>query len=337
MSFADSMQRCWYSPGTAPPWWTLPLASFYGAVVRLRRRLYRGGILRSQRLPVPVIVVGNITVGGAGKTPLVIALVMALRERGWKPGVVSRGYGGSAGGPLLLGPLPDPEQVGDEPALIASRTGAPIAVGTDRPAAARLLLDQDVDVIVTDDGLQHYALQRDVEICVLDGVRRLGNGRLLPAGPLRETASRLGRVDFIVCNGREPRPDETPMRLAADTAVSLIDRSVRKPLAMFSRMRVHAVAGIGHPQRFFDTLREHDIDVIGHPFPDHHRYTLGDLAFGDDLPILMTEMDAVKCRAFAKTDWWSVPVAAELPESFFDAITQRLRHAASGSAAPSGR
>jgi tetraacyldisaccharide 4'-kinase len=236
----------------------------------------------------------------------------------------------------LLGPLPGPEQVGDEPALIASRTGAPVAVGVDRPAAARLLVGEGLDVIVADDGLQHYALVRDVEICVLDGVRRLGNGKLLPAGPLREPASRLGEVDFIVCNGREPQPGETPMSLVADTSVSLIDRSIRKPLVMFSQSRVHAIAGIGHPQRFFDSLREYGIDVIEHPFSDHHRYTPDDLAFDGDLPILMTEKDAVKCRAFAKPDWWSVPVAAALPQSFFDAITQRLRHVASRSAAPSG-
>jgi tetraacyldisaccharide 4'-kinase len=275
-------------------------------------------------LPVPVIVVGNVTIGGAGKTPLVIALVAALRELGWKPGVASRGYGGLARGPRLLGPEPDPAQVGDEPALIAIRTGAPVAIGADRPAAARLLLDEGVDLVVADDGLQHYPLARDVEICVLDGVRRLGNGRLLPAGPLRESAPRLGEVDFIVCNGGEPQAGEIPMRLAAGAAVSLVDASIRKPLATFSQTRVHAVAGIGHPQRFFDTLREYGIDVIEHPFPDHHRYVPDDLVFADDLPILMTEKDAVKCRAFGNGNWWAVPVAAELPATFVDAVAARV-------------
>lgn len=312
------------------------MAAPYGAIVRLRRRLYRSGVLRAQRLPIPVIVVGNITVGGAGKTPLVIALVTALRERGWKPGVVSRGYGGNARDPRLLGADPDPAAVGDEPALIRARTGAPVAVGADRPAAARLLLDKGVDVIVADDGLQHYALARDAEICVVDGARRLGNGRLLPAGPLREPESRLRQVDFVVCNGGEPRAGETAMHLAADTAVSLVDVSRRQPLADLLQTRVHAVAGIGHPQRFFDTLRGYGIDVVEHPFPDHHRYTPNELAFGDGLPVLMTEKDAVKCRAFAKRNWWSIPVTAVLPESFIDAVARRLRQPAGDSAAPTG-
>lgn len=322
---ADYLQQRWYED-RAPPSWTLPLAAFYGGVVRLRRRLYRSGVLPPQRMPVPVIVVGNVVVGGAGKTPLVIALVAALRERGWTPGVVSRGYGGSASEPRLLEMHPDPDVSGDEPALIRVRTGVPVAVGADRPAAARLLLDDGVDVIVADDGLQHYRLARDVEICVIDGARRLGNGRLIPAGPLRESASRLREVDFIVCNGGDPRPGETPMRLAAEVAVSLMDASMRQPLAALSQTRVHAVAGIGHPQRFFDTLREYGIDVIEHSFPDHHRYVQEDLDFGGGPPVLMTEKDAVKCRGFARVNWWSVPVAAEVPKSFFDSVGERLRH-----------
>jgi tetraacyldisaccharide 4'-kinase len=334
MKLADSLQLRWYEPSARPAWWTLPLAALYGALVRLRRRLYRGGALRSQRLAVPVVVVGNITAGGAGKTPLVIALVEGLRARGFQPGVVSRGYGGTERAPRLLASEPDPAQVGDEPALIALRTGAPVAVGANRPAAARLLLDQGVDVIIADDGLQHYALARDVEICVVDGARRLGNGRLLPAGPLREPASRLREVDFVVCNGGEPRADEIPMRLVADAAVSLADDAMRKPLAAFAGSRVHAVAGIGHPQRFFQSLREMDIEPIEHPFPDHHRYASADLAFGDELPVLMTDKDAVKCRAFAQPNWWRVPVTAALPESFPDAVAGRLPRPASESTAP---
>jgi tetraacyldisaccharide 4'-kinase len=290
--------------------------------------MYRRGWLRSERLPVPVIVVGNIVAGGAGKTPLTIALVEALRARGRKPGVVSRGYGGSACSPLLLGAQPDPAMTGDEPALIKLRTGAPVAIGARRAEAARLLLPEGVDVIVADDGLQHYVLARDIEICVIDGARRFGNGRLLPAGPLREPESRLRDVDFIVCNGGETHDGEVPMRLTISNAVALAGPSHVSPLAAFSGKRVHALAGIGHPQRFFDTLRALGIEVVEHPFPDHHRYTAADLAFGDGLPVLMTEKDAVKCRAFATENAWAVPATAELPTSFFDAIAARLERSA---------
>ena len=332
----ESLQRRWYED-RPPPWWTLPLAAFYGGVVRLRRALYRRGWLRAQRLPVPVVVIGNIVAGGAGKTPLTIALVEALRARGFKPGVVSRGYGGTAQHPMLLDARPDPAVVGDEPALIRMRTGAPVAVGADRRTAAALLTGEGVDVIIADDGLQHYALARDIEVCVVDGARGLGNGRLLPAGPLRESPRRLDEVDFVVVNGgkatgtrltgdasdSQRMASAIPMRLRGDVARNLRDGLLRS-LTDFSGSRVHAVAGIGHPPRFFDALRAFDIEVVEHAFPDHHRYATGDLDFGDGLPVLMTEKDAVKCRAFAQPDWWSVPVAGELPDAFFDAIAARI-------------
>lgn len=326
MSLADDLQHRWYDLSASPARWALPLASLYGAVVAVRRGLYRKGWLRSRHLPVPVIVVGNIVAGGAGKTPLVIALVEMLRSLGWKPGVVSRGYGGSARGPQLLGARPDPFVAGDEPALIAIRTGVPVAIGADRPAAAKLLTHQGVDVLVADDGLQHYALARHIEICVIDGRRRLGNGRLLPAGPLREPASRLHEVDFVVCNGGEAQAGEIPMRLVLAHAVRVDDSAISKPLAGFPGSKVHAVAGIGHPSRFFESLRAVGMEPIEHAFPDHHRYAPADLDFGDELPVLMTEKDAVKCRAFAKQNWWSVPVTAQLPESFLDAVAARLQH-----------
>jgi tetraacyldisaccharide 4'-kinase len=277
---------------------------------------------------VPVIVVGNIVVGGAGKTPLVIALIEALRQRGWKPGVVARGYDGSANSPRLLDAQPDPTVVGDEPALIRVQTGAAVAIGADRVAAARLLLAEGVDVIVADDGLQHYALARDVEVCVIDGVRRLGNGHLLPAGPLREPETRLHEVDFVVCNGGEPRAGEIPMRLALASAISIAHPGRRMPLARFSGQHVHAVAGIGHPARFFDALRAQGIEPIEHPFPDHHRHAVSDFDFGDDHPVLMTEKDAVKCATFTREHWWRVPVTPELPATFFDDAAARLRQSA---------
>lgn len=324
MSLGDDLQHRWYKPSGSPAWWTLPLAGLYGCVTGVRRRLYRNGWLRSVRLPVPVIVVGNIVAGGAGKTPLVIALVDALRERGFNPGVVSRGYGGDARGPQLLAMQPDPAVVGDEPALIRGRTGASVAIGADRAAASRLLLGTGADVIVSDDGLQHYALGRDVEICVVDGERRFGNERLLPAGPLREPLSRLLSVDFVVCNGGEPGVGEVPMRLLLTDAVGMIDPSVRQPLATFAGQHVHAVAGIGNPRRFFDSLRAHRIEAIEHPFPDHHRFVETDLDFGDDAPVLMTGKDSVKCVAFARGNWWAIPVAAQLPTTFFDAVAGRI-------------
>ncbi len=329
------MQRCWYGD-RPPPWWTRLLAAPYGGATAARRAMYRRGWLHSQRLSVPVIVVGNLVAGGAGKTPLVIALVEALRARGFRPGVVSRGYGGNAKTPHLLGANPDPAETGDEPALMRMRTGVPVAVGADRPAASRLLIDAGADVIVADDGLQHYALARDVEICVIDGERRFGNGRLLPAGPLREPASRLRETDFIVCNGGAAPAGEVPMQLTMADARSLSDPARRQPLPAFAGQRVHAVAGIGHPQRFFEALRAAGIDVVEHAFPDHHRYAAGDLEFGDDRPVLMTEKDAVKCRVFASENWWCVPVSADLPSPFFDAVAARLVKPQQGGARKAG-
>ena len=323
MSLAESLQQRWYAD-RPPPWWTLPVAALYRAITCVRRALYQRGWKRSERLPVPVIVVGNITVGGAGKTPLVIALVEALRERGFNPGVVSRGYGGSAQAPMLLDDDPDPRVVGDEPALIKLRTGAPVAIGRDRPCAARLLLKGGADAVIADDGLQHYALARDVEVCVVDGARRFGNARLLPAGPLREPLSRLSEMDFVVCNGSEPRGGEIPMHLQAGAAFALRDPASTRALGSFAGQRVHAVAGIGYPARFFAMLRGQGVEVIEHPFADHYTYSAFDLAFGDELPVLMTEKDAVKCRSFAGENAWAVPVRACLQPAFFLMISEKL-------------
>lgn len=321
MALIDTLESAWYG-GARPPWWTRPLAALYGAVVRLRGWLYRIGVMRSVRLPIPVVVVGNLSVGGTGKTPLTIALVEALRARGYRPGVVSRGYGGRRRAPLLLGDTPDPAEVGDEPCLIRA-TGVPVAIGRERPVAARLLVDAGCNVVIADDGLQHYALVRDVEICVIDGARRFGNRRLLPAGPLREPLARLERVDFRVCNGAEPAPGEFSMQLQTGEAVALHDGEHRG-LAAFAGQRVHAVAAIGNPSRFFASLRTAGIGPIEHAFADHHDFVAGDLDFGDSLPVLMTDKDAVKCRRFARQHWWRVPVRAQLPVAFYDALAARL-------------
>lgn len=320
----SDVDRIWYDGEPVPLWMRalVPVYRMLGAIVRLG---WTSGLRKPVRLPVPVIVIGNITAGGTGKTPLVLALIDALRERGWNPGVVSRGYGGSAGMPMLLDDDPDPAVVGDEPALIRRRSRSPVATGRNRPDAAGLLPGENVDVILADDGLQNPSLARDVEICVIDGQRRFGNGMLLPAGPLRESTDRLGSVDFIVCNGGQPMQGEIPMDLKGDRAHRLDDSTTSCSLSDFSGTKVHAVAAIGNPQRFFASLRAHGIEVIGHAFADHHALTRDDLAFGDELPILMTEKDAVKCVNFVDSRCWVVPVSAALADSFYDRIDQILR------------
>ena len=319
------LQQIWYG-GAQPPLQLRLLAGLYAGLTRARRALYAAGLLRRRRLPVPVVVVGNISVGGTGKTPLTIALVEALRTRGFRPGVISRGYGGGTRGPLLVEQDSDPRLAGDEACLIARATRAPVAVGRDRAAAADALLEAaQPDVLIADDGLQHYKLCRDVEICVIDGERRFGNGRLLPAGPLREEQSRLAAFAFRVCNGGTAQPGETAMALSGDDTVSLADASRRRKLLDWAGERVHAVAGIGNPARFFARLRAAGIDLVEHAFADHFAFAAGDIDFGDDLPVLMTEKDAVKCRAFADARCWCVPVRADLPAEFYDAVAARLR------------
>ena len=317
------LEKRWYG-GAKPEWWLRLLASWYGANARRRRAQFLAG-LGVQKSKLPVVVVGNLTIGGTGKTPLVLAIVEGLRERGWKPGIVSRGYGGRVTAPRRVSPHGDALQVGDEPLLLARRSGVPVVVATRRIDAVRMLeASGEVDVIVADDGLQHYAMGRDVEIVVIDGLRRLGNGRLLPAGPLREPVERGAAADFRVVNGGFPEAGEIRMHLELDDAVSL-DGRTRKPLAEFAGRRVHAVAGIGNPERFFKSLRDAGLDIEPHPFPDHHPFVGDDLQFGDDAPILMTEKDAVKCRTFSPRNRWYVPARAELPESFLDAVARKLR------------
>lgn len=314
-------ERRWY--GGPAPRWLLPWASVYRAVAGVRGWLYRSGRLAGRRLPVPVVVVGNLTVGGAGKTPLTLWIVECLRTAGYRPGVVSRGYGGRAGNrPQRVGAGSDPALVGDEPLLIARNAACPVAVAPRRAEAAELLLGE-CDVIVADDGLQHYALARDVEIAVVDGVRRHGNGACLPAGPLREPVSRLAGVDLVVCNGGEPHTGEYAMALHGDVAVNLADGRCL-PLTEFSGP-VHALAGIGHPARFFEHLRRAGLVLDERPLPDHHVFAQADLEFGDALPVLMTEKDAVKCTALADARHWAVPVQAHLDPAFGPRLLQLIQ------------
>ncbi len=307
MSAQSWLNNMWY--GGTPAWWLKSLSAVYGAATRARRSIYTRGLARSIRLPCAVIVVGNLTVGGTGKTPLVCWLAEQLTGRGLRPGVVTRGYGGSSRAARLVQPADGPELVGDEAILLARRSRVPVATGADRPAAAQLLLKAGCDVILSDDGLQHYALARDCEIVVIDGDRRFGNGRLLPAGPLREAPARLAGVDAVVQNGGAILNDGAlQMRLLATSAVAMKYGS-SKPLREFAGRPVHAIAAIGNPQRFFAMLRAVGISVIEHPLPDHARLARDDISFADDLPVLMTEKDAVKCREIAGPHHWYVPVS----------------------------
>jgi tetraacyldisaccharide 4'-kinase len=322
VALGASLQRRWYGGGKPPPW-TLPLEALYRAIVQRRANAFQHDPSTIVRLSVPVVVVGNITLGGTGKTPLIVALASAMAERGFVPGVVSRGYGGSERGPYLLTGRDDPARVGDEPTLIR-QSGFPVAIGRQRPEAAQLLVDAGCTLVLADDGLQHHRLGRDVEICVIDGERRLGNGHLLPAGPLREPPSRLASVDFIVVNGGMPSSGEVAMTLEGGRAVNIADPSRTMPLSAFSGRPAHAVAGIGNPKRFFESLAAQGVIVSAHPFADHHAFTPDDFSFADAAPVLMTDKDAVKCQPFARDNWWRVPVQAILPASFYDAVAGQL-------------
>ncbi len=331
MSFADRLVGAWYAPRLTLLTAALtPLSVLFQAAVALRRALYRVGVLRAQRLPVPVVVIGNVTVGGSGKTPLTIALTRALRARDWRPGIVSRGYGGAASGPRAVEERSTADEVGDEPVLLA-RTGTPVWIGRDRVAAAKGLLDAhpECNVVVADDGLQHYAMARTVEIAVIDSSRGLGNGRMLPAGPLREPASRLDEVDAVVRLVRTPAARlsarESTMSLTGDAFVRINAPTIVASARSFRAAGVHAVAGIGNPERFFEHLRSLGIDARCHAFPDHHRFTAADLSFSDASAVLMTEKDAVKCLAFADDRCWALPVLAAIDDSLVALIEERLR------------
>ncbi len=303
-----------------------PLSWIYCLLALLRRQLYRLQIFHSIQLPVPVIVIGNITVGGTGKTPLVLWLAGFLLGKGYRPGIVTRGYRGNVRDwPILVQADSDPGQVGDEPLLLARLSAAPVMAGVDRVRAARRLVrEHGCDVIVSDDGLQHYHLRRDVEIAVIDGSRRFGNGRCLPAGPLREPMSRLRSVDACITQGTPP-PDGWGMRLEEKGFHRLDAPGQAVSVDVFRGRPVHAVAGIGRPERFFDQLRGLGLQVIEHPFPDHHRFHEKDLSFGDDYEIIMTQKDAVKCERFSTPRIWYLAVEARVDPRLGELVLQRMK------------
>jgi len=309
-----------------------PVSIFFCFLASIRRAFYQYKLISSYRSPVPVIVVGNISVGGNGKTPLVIHLVETLRQKGFRPGVVSRGYG--AQNPLLK----DNQQVsvnteknvqlfGDEPWLIAKRTQAPVVIGANRSKAVEYLIkDYDCNIVISDDGMQHYAMQRDIEICVIDGQQLFGNRFCLPAGPLREKVSRLKSVDLLIFNGVDQKPSlniDTPhsfMQLSFQQVHPLNNSEKTRPIESFVGLTVHAIAGIGNPERFFSQLKKYQIEVIEHSFDDHHDFNAEELCFSDNLPVVMTEKDAVKCRDFNLENVWYIPVTAELTDDIVERI-----------------
>jgi tetraacyldisaccharide 4'-kinase len=310
----------------------LPVAALFAVIAALRRLAYRCKLLKSEPVDVPVIVVGNITAGGTGKTPLVLWLTQFLVARGKRPGIISRGYGAARTDPRAVPVNGSAADYGDEPCLLARRTACPVWVGTDRAATARALraAHPEIDVIISDDGLQHYRLVREIEIAVIDGARGLGNGWPLPAGPLREPASRLTSVDAVVINGGDMTgafPQAVAMQLEGDTFRNLRDPQQSVTAAHFGGQQVYAIAGIGNPPRFFAQLQRLGLDCVTRAFPDHHAYTAQDLQFAGDHPVVMTEKDAVKCAAFATTRHWALVVNAIPDESLGDTIIARLAQA----------
>jgi len=308
-STAELLNDIWY--GKSPVRYALwPVSAVYRGLARLRRTAYQRGWRPIVEAPVPVIVVGNVSVGGTGKTPFVIWLADQLKQRGRKVGIVTRGYRGKGTEwPRAVAPDSDPEEVGDEPVLLARRTGCPVVAGPDRVACVEALLeDARVDVVLSDDGLQHYRLARAFEIAVVDGARGMGNGLCLPAGPLREPPSRLQEVDAIVVNGAGWGHAGVFRADAVVTKVYHLKDGAERPLESFRHKPVHAVAGIGNPQRFFDLLLDANLDVEAHPLEDHAEITLDQLTFDEPGAVLITEKDAVKCEHLKANGVWCVVV-----------------------------
>lgn len=323
-AWQTGLSEAWYS-GAWWLWLLRPLEGLFRMLAALRRRLYKAGVLHSYRAPIPIVVVGNITVGGSGKTPVVIALVEALVDSGIRVGVVSRGYGASAGEfPRIVDDSSLVADCGDEPLLIYRRTGCPCVVDPSRAAAVRTLVERFTpQVVLCDDGLQHYSLRRDLEIVLLDARRSWGNGFCLPAGPLREPVSRLKRADYVLHRGGEDAA--TAVSYIQDCLVNLVNAEERPVSPRSLGPRVHVLAGIGQPGQFFESLEKLGFNVQTHVFPDHHQYCAADFSGLRGRPIIMTEKDAVKCRDLAGPQAWYVKISAQLPAVVTGAVVDLVR------------
>lgn len=321
------MNKIWYGKNKLY-YCLLPLTYIYRLIISIRRFLFRTKIKKSYFLPVPVIVVGNLTVGGTGKTPLVIWLVNWLKQQGYRPGIVSRGYGGEVKKhPQLVSTHSHSKQVGDEPILIMKKTQCPVMVHPNRTVAAKKLLDHfNCNILVSDDGLQHYSLHRDIEIVVIDGERRFGNQHCLPAGPLREPMSRLHYSDFMIVNGNKMKDNEYEMSLEVGQIFCVANPLQKKSIEAIKHLTFHAVAGIGNPQRYFSFLKKLGLTIVEyHSFRDHHEYSFQDINFGKDQLVLMTEKDAVKCEYFADDRHWCLPITAKPDSLFISSFHQKVQ------------
>ncbi|MBJ9978180.1 tetraacyldisaccharide 4'-kinase [Pseudomonas sp. S75] len=328
MSLADRLLSAWYR-GHPALGLLRPLEALYRRVVMRKRARFLSGADPSYRAPVPVVVVGNVTIGGTGKTPMILWLIEHCRRRGLKVGVVSRGYGARPPSlPWRVAADQPASQAGDEPLLIVQRTGVPLMIDPDRSRAVQALsASEPLDLVLCDDGLQHYRLARDLELVLIDAARGLGNRRCLPAGPLREPAERLQQVDAVLYNGAIADPQDGFAFTLRPSALINLRTGERRALDHFVRgQAVHAVAGIGNPQRFFDTLMALDWQPVPHPFADHAEFNVQNLTFTPALPLVMTEKDAVKCRDFAGEDWWYLAVDAQPSPAFVDWFDRQLAH-----------
>ncbi len=311
----------------------LPLSIIFFSLIFIRKKMLFWTVnRRKDRIKKPTIIVGNITVGGTGKTPLAIYLANELTARGLHPGIISRGYGRETQDISEVTPNSSPVQVGDEPCIIVQQVrDCPVFVGKNKHHVAKMLLQRYpmVNVIISDDGLQHYSLERDIEICLIDGDNPFGNGFLLPAGPLREPKSRLKSVDFIVTKNIPSQLDENiptfEMQLIGATIIKLKNRQITEPLSYLKNKRFNAVAGIGNPHHFFQLLEKYNLKFQSFSFSDHHMFTPDDLDFNNSDPVLMTEKDAIKCNGFAHENWWMLPVKAKVEDTFIEKIMEKIQ------------
>jgi tetraacyldisaccharide 4'-kinase len=324
----EIIQEAWKRKNTFFYLILVPFSWIFGLVTWLRRLAYRYSLVRSYRLSAPVIIVGNINVGGSGKTPVVIWLIEQLKQNGYQPGVISRGYGGGARLPTKVTAESDASLVGDEPVLIANRCDCPVWVGENRVDVGEALLKAhpDCNVVISDDGLQHYRLKRDIEIAVVDADSSNQSARLLPAGPLREPLTRLNTVDAIISNGEKLNLATFQMQLMGERFYNLADASKTAIAADFNRKVVRAMAGIGKPERFYDHMCKLGLTFTTVSFDDHHSYTAAELAEIDCEILIMTEKDAVKCKSFAEVHHWVLPVEAQIDDALMPLILAKLQH-----------